>query len=62
MSGVQGLRSNLFGGKCIDCRRDVPAGKGVAVRLERRRRVSWGVRCAECVAAQKKGGAHAGRN
>jgi len=55
------LRSNLFEGKCVDCRRDVPAGKGVAVRLERRRRVSWGVRCAECQLTQE-GRADARRN
>lgn|GEM_PF-3576386 len=55
------LRPNLFAGKCVDCRRDVPAGRGVAVRLARRRRVSWGVRCAECQLTQE-GRADARRN
>lgn len=55
------LRSNLFGGKCVDCRRNVPAGRGVEVLVKGRRRVSWGVRCAECQLTQK-GRADARRN
>jgi hypothetical protein len=40
------MARNRFPGKCLRCRKDVPAGEGFFQRLPGR---GWLVRCEECV-------------